>query len=67
MRVELLAPLTHEGVAYAAGATVELDAERARWLIGIGGARAVRAANPVLDGTVDVPPAEPTKSRRKGD
>lgn len=68
MRVVLLAPLTHAGVVHAAGQTVELDAERARWLIALGGARAAaRSADPMPDGTIDVPPGEPMKSRRKGD
>ncbi|GAB4483865.1 MAG: hypothetical protein OHK0044_33310 [Burkholderiaceae bacterium] len=67
MRIELIAPLTHEGVAFAPGEVIEIDEERARWLIALAGARAAATAgSPVLDGTLDVAPAY-HKSRRKGD
>lgn len=66
MLVELLSPLTHAGADYPPGATIDLDDDRARWLIDLGGARPASPAHdpPAADAVAS---AAATKSRRKGD
>lgn len=43
MQIQLLRPHTHAGIACAAGTTLDLRADQARWLIDAGVARAVSA------------------------
>jgi len=44
-RIELLKPHTHAGVSRAPGEAIELDADLAAWLIGLGTARAADGAS----------------------
>jgi hypothetical protein len=47
MRIELITPHTHAGRKYPAGATLEMPAHKAEWLIGIGTAKAAEPAPPI--------------------
>lgn len=46
MKVELLQPHTHAGKDYPAGSIIEIDRDRAEWLIAIGVARKAAIQKP---------------------
>ncbi|WP_062196538.1 DUF7210 family protein [Caldimonas taiwanensis] len=65
MKVELLADHTHAGRRYPSGQVLDLPDEQARWLIGLGAAKALQTQ----DGRADAPqrPAKPKNTTRKGE
>jgi hypothetical protein len=65
MKVELLADHTHAGRRYPSGQVLDLPDEQARWLIGLGAAKALQTH----DGSADPlrRPAKPKNTTRKGE
>lgn len=65
MKVQLQADHTHAGRLYPRGHVLDLPDERARWLIGLGAAKALQAQN----GRADLPqrPAKSKNTTRKGE